>query len=332
FQNLLKKCLDAKKEKIIIIADYGYAGKRIAPLMAASYYVAAKELGLNSHLVLQEPRIKGETADKKITDAMLDLRKENIIITCMSYRIGSLGAELGKSYRTFAIEQKHRWLSATKLGDLDTEKYAHFIDAVNIDYEKMSEKAGKIKSELDNGSELHVTTPAGTDLRMSIRGKTAKCNDGNARETGTGGNMPAGEVYIPPKWKTVNGTAVIDGSSSYRFGTQLIKEPIKITIEKDEAIKIKGGKEADNLKKTLDWAEKKAKHPWGIKRVGEFGIGINPKARIIGATIMDEKALDTAHIALGSNYWFGGTIYAITHLDQIFRNPKVFVDGKKLKI
>ena len=59
---------------------------------------------------------------------------------------------------------------------------------------------------------------------------------------------------------------------------------------------------------------------------------MNPKAKIIGAMIIDDKTLGTAHIGIGSNYWFGGNIYAIIHLDQVFRNPKIYLDGKVLKV
>ena len=157
-------------------------------------------------------------------------------------------------------------------------------------------------------------------------------NTGNYTKPKTGGNIPAGEVYIAPKWKHAEGKLIVDGSSSCMEGTQLIKEPIEIKIEKGEIISIKGGREAERLKKTFDWACKKAKFPWGIKRAGEFGIGINPGAKIIGATIVDEKAVNTAHIAFGSNYWFGGTIYAIVHLDQVFKNPRIYVDGTEIKV
>ena len=48
--------------------------------------------------------------------------------------------------------------------------------------------------------------------------------------------------------------------------------------------------------------------------------------------IVDDKTLGTAHIGIGSNYWFGGSIYAIIHLDQVFKNPAIYLDGKLLKI
>jgi len=36
--------------------------------------------------------------------------------------------------------------------------------------------------------------------------------------------------------------------------------------------------------------------------LGEFGIGLNPAIdRVIGYTLLDEKMLGTAHVALGEN-------------------------------
>ena len=46
--------------------------------------------------------------------------------------------------------------------------------------------------------------------------------------------------------------------------------------------------------------------------------------------VLDEKARNTAHIAIGSNYWFGGDIYTFLHLDQVMKNPKIYVDGVRL--
>ena len=63
-----------------------------------------------------------------------------------------------------------------------------------------------------------------------------------------------------------------------------------------------------------------------------MGIGLNNKAKIIGATIVDDKVLGTAHVGIGSNYWFGGTIYAIIHLDQVFKAPKIYFDNRLVEI
>ena len=115
-------------------------------------------------------------------------------------------------------------------------------------------------------------------------------------------------------------------------GTILVKEPITLKVEEGNITEIAGGKEAKELENTLNWAASLAKHPGSVRRICELGIGLNPKAQLIGATIVDDKVLGTAHIGIGSNYWFGGSIYAIIHLDQVFKNPKIYFDGKLMDL
>ncbi|MBD3248951.1 hypothetical protein GF336_02800 [Candidatus Woesearchaeota archaeon] len=333
FKRILVKCIAPKKdEDILIISDKGFEDKRIAPKIAANYFMAAKELGLRPHLVIQEPKLRGEYAEEDVIRALQDLRKENIIIMALSGKLGKIKGELGASFRTFAKENNHRFISSISLGKVKKEHEHVVLDSMDVDYREMQAKGIDVKSLLDNGNEVHITTKAGTDLYFNIERKEAIANTGEYVVPGSGGNIPAGEVYIAPRWKKVEGTVVIDGSSACKGGTVLVKNPIRLKIEKDEVVDIKGKEEAKQLRKTLEWAYRKAKYPWGIYRVGELGIGINPNSRIIGTTMVDEKTTGTAHIAMGSNYWFGGTIYAITHLDQVFRDPKIEIDDEVLKI
>ena len=105
-----------------------------------------------------------------------------------------------------------------------------------------------------------------------------------------------------------------------------------MTIEDGNIVNIGGNEEARQLEAALKWAASVAKNPGNVRRICELGIGLNPQASIIGAMIVDDKTLGTAHIGIGSNYWFGGNIYAIIHLDQVFKNPSVYLDGELLKI
>lgn len=330
FKNIITNCLKAKNEKILIIGDTGFKKKPIAPIITAGYYLAAKELGKNTDLKIQEPKFKGMDADKEVIRSLKRLPKKGIVILSLSARLGRIKG-LGKSFRGYAKENNHRFISTTSLGKLKKEKLQEVIKAIDTDYKELQRTGKEIKEKLDKAEKVHITTEAGTNLHFGIKGTKAMPNTGNYSAPKSGGNIPAGEIYIAPRWKDVEGTIIIDGSSSHRGGTQLIKKPIKLTIKKGEITRIEGGEEATNLKNTLEWASKKAKYPWGIRRVGELGIGINPNASIIGATIVDEKTKGTAHIAIGSNYWFGGTIYAIIHLDQVFKNPKIYIDNELLE-
>lgn len=324
-------CLGIKDEQILIIGDTGFKNKNVAAVMSGAYYLAAKKLNLDAKLVFQTPKSKGDTADDHTFNSLSELRENNIIILNMSDKLGSI-KDLGKSFRKWTKKKNHRFVSAMSLGDLETEKVSTIVDAMDVNYKPFQANHEKIRKLFDETDEIRVTTEAGTDLHYNIKGINGIAADGNYTSSGLGGNLPAGEVYAPPNGKRVEGKVVIDGSSRVQHGTIIIKEPITLTIKEGAITKISGGDEAKELEKTLEWAASNAKHPGSVRRICEFGIGLNPKAKIIGATIVDDKSLGTAHIGIGSNYWFGGTIYAIIHLDQVFKNPKFYFDGKLVDI
>ena len=70
--------------------------------------------------------------------------------------------------------------------------------------------------------------------------------------------------------------------------------------------------------------------------IGELGIGLNPKARLTGNLLEDEKAGKTAHIAFGHNTDMpNGQNHSKTHLDFLFYNPTLqvqYLDGSKKTI
>ncbi|MFC1728087.1 aminopeptidase [Nanoarchaeota archaeon] len=329
-EKTFNECLNATNEQVLVIGDRGYRNQRISALLSASYYFAAKKEGRKPILILQKPKLVGEIADKMVTDVLSALPEKSIIITALSHKLGRLNKESGKSFRKFCKTNKHKFVSCGGLANLTTEQFSYVAESINIDYKELQKKHANLKKILSKAKKIQITTDKGTNLTLDVTGIVAHSSDGKYTLPGVGGNLPAGEVYIAPK--NANGIVIVDGSSKRRGGTTLIKEPITLIIENGQVIKIEGGFEANLLQKTVDWAKKRAKKPENITRLAEFGIGLNPKAKIVGATIIDEKTIGTAHVALGSNYWFGGNIFTIIHLDQVFRNPKIYVDNKELLI
>ncbi|NOQ56226.1 MAG: hypothetical protein GQ477_05485 [Nanohaloarchaea archaeon] len=330
---VISDCLKVKKdETLLIMGDSGYEDRRLSIILCVGYFLAAKKLGLNiPKIIIQTPKVRGDYADPSITDTLKNLNQNTPVIVAISNRLGKF-ASLSKSFRTFIKHEGHRFASMPSLGKIPTRDIDKVLTTLDIDYDAVRKNCEIIRKIIDDGKELHITTDEGTDLYMNIHGKKALSVTGVYDQAGTGGNMPIGEVYTPCRGKFVNGTVVVDLSSQTKDGTQLITTPITLEIKEGNVISITGDKEAENLKETIEWAHDNSKFPWGVRRIGELGIGLNPNAKIIGSMNIDEKVMGTAHVAIGSNYWFGGTIYAIVHLDQVFKNPKIKVDGKLLEL
>jgi len=64
--------------------------------------------------------------------------------------------------------------------------------------------------------------------------------------------------------------------------------------------------------------------------IAELGIGTNDQAIVTGEILEDEKVMGTAHIALGNNISMGGTCNVGIHVDGVFLNPNIEIDGMVL--
>jgi len=213
-----------------------------------------------------------------------------------------------------------------------------FTRTVPIDYGLLQERAAKLGYALSRGEAVTITAPGGTDLVIGIGGRRCRKDDGNFRKPGSGGNVPAGEVFISPELGASEGTIAFDGSISSDRGEIMIERPIVCTVEGGFVGKVSGGDEARRLRETLKRSVKKAESmvaegslppdrgeafAKNASNLGELGIGLNPAARIVGHMLEDEKAFRTCHIALGSNYDLDAE--ALTHLDGLIREPTVTV-------
>jgi leucyl aminopeptidase (aminopeptidase T) len=218
-----------------------------------------------------------------------------------------------------------------------------FIRAVPIDYTQLKERCAAIAAVLSKAESVRVTSPGGTDIRLGLRGRTAKVDDGDFSTGGCGGNLPAGETFISPENGAAEGTIVFDGAISVNEGDIVIKQPIVCQVRGGFVESISGGAEAGALEDTIRAAERNAwslekngKLPQGMasvyarnaRNIGELGIGLNPAAKITGNMLEDEKVFRTCHFAIGQNY--DEDAPSLIHLDGLVKSPTIaahFPDG-----
>ena len=208
--------------------------------------------------------------------------------------------------------------------------------------------AKKLKKALDAADRLLVTSPGGTDLELSVKGREAHVDDGAFDKPGTGGNLPAGETYISPANYTAQGVIVFDGSVAVADGggAFIPRKPVRVEIEDGRAVRVTGGAGAKRLEQSLILGEqaaleRKGAPGWSAKKVesyrfharhlGELGIGLNPRARVTGSMLEDEKILGTCHFAIGANY--DDDAEAFIHLDCLVKKPTITAfSGKRKKV
>jgi len=193
-------CLAVKDEKLLIVGDTGYENRNIAGVLSGAYYLAAEQLKLDAKLILQDAKSRGDVSEGDVVSSLSELKPGNIIILNMSDKLGNI-QELGKSFRRWVAKKNHRFISAMSLGDLATSNIDLILKAIDVSYKPLQAQHEKIRQSFEKAREIHITTPAGTDLYYDKSGIKAIAADGNYTMPGTGGNLPAGEIYSPPNGK-----------------------------------------------------------------------------------------------------------------------------------
>ena len=334
--------LKAKKnERVLIITNPNHDVQQISMAL----YDAALEANAVPAVVFQSMKTQLDFADDAVIHA---IRSEPEIILSISHeKLGKDRFAMKKHYKhkKKSLDHIFHYLLASKKTrsfwspSVTTEM---FEKTVPINYKQLGENCKKLKRVFDKASEVHITTKEGTDLVMGLRGRKALTDDGNFSKPGAGGNLPAGEMFISPELDASEGTLVFDGCIASDAGVIIIKKPIKTLVKKNLVTKVTGGREAKQLQDTLNRAKKttnkfaqagkisKKDLPSYMKNIfnlGELGIGLNEKAKIVGNMLEDEKVFKTCHIAIGANY--DDDAKALIHLDGLLMNPTMETTDSK---
>ena len=194
-------------------------------------------------------------------------------------------------------------------------------EAVRIDYALLDRACSRIRDALADKM-VHIKTDLGTDIHFSLRGRKFIINNGDISKQGIYGNIPAGEIYTAPVEEGMNGRLVIDGSVG---SLGMVENPFFIDLKDGFIV---GMKSMGGPGKVFDKFMEICRYDLpATKTVGEFGIGLNPGAGIIGDMLLDEKAMGTIHFAFGDSYGLGRSSSRF-HTDLLIRDPSIFVEDR----
>jgi leucyl aminopeptidase (aminopeptidase T) len=187
---------------------------------------------------------------------------------------------------------------------------------MNVDYGKMLATAGDLMAGFSGATGVHITTPAGTDLRLDLSGRPFTHDLKATVEVGA--NLPCGEIYCAPVESGAEGLLVVDGCFACHG---MVPSPLSITVEGGRAVDV-----ACNNREVVEIVNGFMDTDAGSRVIAELGIGLNPGARLTERMLEAEKAHHTAHIAFGSNEGFpGGINHSTTHIDYLVLRPTMEV-------
>jgi len=307
-RKLVDDCTKVKGgELVLIITDTGMPFS-----IAETIAMAARERGAEVMISLMSPRpVEGNDPPLPIVHAM---QTANVIFMACSRSI------FHSPSRVQAAKNGVRGISITEFTEDDM-----FRGAIEANFVETKDLIEQVVEKLREASEAKITSPAGTDLYLDLRGRREGVVGLNnlCYEPGQFGVLIL-EASTSPNVGTAQGTIVCDASITL-LKPGLVNEAVVARVTDGMVTEITGGAEARKLNDLLV-----SMNDPMVFNVAELGIGLNPKAKMTGVQTQDEGVFGTAHIGVGSNITWGGKIKAATHFDFIMYSPKIELDGKVL--
>lgn len=218
---------------------------------------------------------------------------------------------------------------ARHLGMTEEQLSKAFWEGVNVDYTALQARGEQMRKVLSGGSEVHLTNPNGTDLKLSIKGRPIAVSDGviSADDMKAGGPnvqvwLPAGEVYVVPVKGTAEGKVVHE--REFFEGKEI--QNLTLTFAAGKLTAITGsGPGFDLLKTRYDSAGE------GRDLFAYVDFGINPNVKLAA----DNKvgtwvAAGMVSVGFGANTWAGGDNAGSFGRAVFLPGSTVTLDGRPL--
>ena len=207
---------------------------------------------------------------------------------------------VGSLYPSYALAQD-AGMSLDEYEDFVYSSMFLYDDDPVARWKEVHERQAELIERLKDADEVRITAE-GTDLTLSVKGRTWLNSDGHR-------NMPSGEVFTGPVESSAEGVITYQIPSAVG-GVEV--EDIRLKFSEGKVVEAHAEKGDDLLQAQLNTDE-------GARYLGEIGIGTNYNIQVPTKSILyDEKIGGTVHLALGQSYAeSGGTNESAIHWDMI---------------
>jgi leucyl aminopeptidase (aminopeptidase T) len=196
---------------------------------------------------------------------------------------------------------------------------------IEADFEAQQPVCRHVAEAFTAAEVAHVTSAAGTDIRLSLGGRRGNSHDCLLERPGKFTAVPNIEANVSPVDGEGDGVIVFDGSLPH-FGVGILREPIRLQVERGQVVKVEGGREAQILRD--EW---KAANDPNVYNIAQLAVGLNPMCRrVTGVMLNDHGVYGSVHFGIGTSTNLGGTTKAATHLDGIMLHASISLDGRPI--
>lgn len=318
---VLRVCGEAAK---FAEAAYGNCDFVTFPATAASGAEPPEELwqaafGRTIYDALKEEGILDRLRAKKTAPGDLERAKE--IVTAPGSTVADVVVALSNNSTSHTHFRAFLNAGGCRFASLPHFDPDMFFTSMQVNWVELAERTARLRDLLQGAGEIGITTPNGTSIRFSKRGRLALSDDGILTERGSFSNLPAGEVFMAPLEGTAEGKLVLEFAPLRK-----LVSPLELIVKEGNVVEVRGD---DPFREKF---EQKFAESELNRNIAELGIGTNDRATKPDNILEAEKILGTVHFALGDNMGFGGNVRTPYHEDFVFYRPTLtayYPDGSE---
>ena len=315
---IVEFCADVKEgEKIVVASDDAQS-----PNVYQSIFNAAHCSGADASLLVfptPEWNVVGEWV--KTPQSLLSIAKSS---DCVIYcGVRHLSRDF---YDVFeSKEGKSRLLMVQGMSE------ESIIRTMPIDYANSSSESDKLIELLNRSQKVEVTSPNGTNIVADISDSSSAMARGTFKIS-TDGQPHGGKIEFLPAGRIgtffvnvpINGSIIIDGF----LGLGLCNGTVELKVVEGRVSEVIGSEGAEQW--YLESLRKLFKLDENANHVGEIGIGLHPKARLVGS-YEDYGVRGSIRFGFGNSWSKSGKkVASVLHSDCFVMGGTMRIDGKTI--
>ncbi len=271
-KTVIETCMQLRgHENLLIITD-----PNTAEIGQALYEAGSQVSDRVLMVMMPSTHRHGQEPPAPVADLM---RRQHVVIAATRYSLTHTRARL--------ISSK----DGARIATMPGVTRSMFIEGgMTTDFDTLQSNIASMARILRKHRNVIISNQEGESLEMAIAGRWNLEDNGICNRPGQVTNLPAGKIFAEIKPESVSGVIKINGT----WDSVSVSEPISIVIDEGNIVDIQASNEGVLNDQLMEFIDERMD---SIKII-EFGFGMNPKARISGSALEDEKVLGSCYIVL----------------------------------
>ena len=271
-KTVIETCMQLRShENLLVITD-----PHTAEIGQALYEAGSQVSDRVLMVMMPSTHRHGQEPPSPVADLM---RRQHVVIAATRYSLTHTRARL--------ISSKDGARIATMPG---VTRSMLIEGGMTADFDALQNHIASMARILRKHRNVKIMNDDGDAMEFVISGRWNLEDNGICNRPGQVTNLPAGKIFAEVKPESVSGVLKINGT----WDSISIKEPICIIVDEGKIVDIQTTDEGVLGDQILELIDEKME----TIKIVEFGFGMNPKARISGSALEDEKVLGSCYIVL----------------------------------